>query len=152
MVEEGRTAVTTAAVPPVESQIALDAVRRGLPAICLLVAAAGFVWGTPGVASAGYGAALALGNLLLAAASLGWAARISGPMLMGVALFGYLGRLGLITVAVLLVVRAAWVNVIPLSIGLIVTHLGLLVWEARYVSMSLASPGLKPRIARKESA
>ena len=144
--------MTAAAVPPVEAQIAVDAVRRGLPAICLLVAGAGFIWGTPGLASAGYGAGLALANLLLAAVSLGWAARISGPMLMGVALFGYLGRLALITVAVLLVVRAAWVNVVPLGFALVITHLGLLVWEARYVSMSLASPGLKPRLPRKESA
>lgn len=139
----------TAAAPAVESQIALDAVRRGLPAICLLVAAAGLVWGTSGVASAGYGAGLALGNLLLAAASLAWAARIGATMLMGVALFGYLLRLGLITVAVLAVAGAGWVNVVPLGFALIITHLGLLVWEARYVSMSLASPGLKPD---KESA
>jgi hypothetical protein len=139
----------TASVPAVESQIALDAVRRGLPAVCLLVAAAGLVWGTPGVASAGYGAALALANLLMAAASLAWAARLGPTMLMGVALFGYLARLGLITVAVLAVAGAGWVNVIPLGLALVVTHLGLLVWEARYVSMSLAWPGVKPR---KESA
>ena len=142
----------TAAVPPVESRIAVDAVRRGLPAVCLLVAGAWFFWGTAGVASAGFGASLALANLLLAAASLGWAARMGPTMLMGVALFGYLVRLGLITVAVLAVARAAWVDVVPLGLALIITHLGLLVWEARYVSMSLASPGVKPRTPRKENA
>jgi ABC-type nickel/cobalt efflux system permease component RcnA len=85
----------------------------------------------------------------MAAASLAWAARLGPTMLMGVALFGYLARLGLITVAVLAVAGAGWVNVIPLGLALVVTHLGLLVWEARYVSMSLAWPGVKPR---KESA
>ena len=37
-----------------------------------------------------------------------------------------------------------WVEVWPLGITLIVTHLGLLFWETRYVSASLAFPGLKP--------
>lgn len=140
---EGDAEMTTAA-PAVESQIAFDAVRRGLPAVCMLVAAAGIIWGTAGVASASYGAGLALANLLLAASSLAWAARLGATMLMGVALFGYLARLGLITAAVLAVVGAGWVEVVPLGFALILTHLGLLVWEARYVSMSLASPGLKP--------
>lgn len=151
MGKEAREPVT-AAVPPVESQIAFDAIRRGLPAICLLVAGAWFLWGTPGMASAAFGAGLALVNLLAAALSLGWAARLGGPVLMGVALFGYLGRLGLITLAVLAVVNAAWVNVVPLGAALVITHLGLLVWEARYVSMTLASPGVKPRMPRKENA
>jgi len=31
-----------------------------------------------------------------------------------------------------------------LGITLIVAHLGLLFWEMRYVSLSLAHPGLKP--------
>jgi hypothetical protein len=31
-----------------------------------------------------------------------------------------------------------------LGITVIVTHLGLLFWELRYVSASLAFPGLKP--------
>ena len=32
-----------------------------------------------------------------------------------------------------------------LGTTLVVTHLGLLFWEMRYVSLSLAHPGLKPR-------
>ena len=37
-----------------------------------------------------------------------------------------------------------WVEMVPLAITLLVTHLGLLLWETRYVSLSLAYPGLKP--------
>jgi hypothetical protein len=59
-------------------------------------------------------------------------------------LFGYLLRLGLILLAVLLVRHAGWVKPVPLGITLIVTHLGLLVWEMKYVAASLAFPGLKP--------
>ena len=87
---------------------------------------------------------LVLANFLVAAALLTWAARISLGLLMGVSLFGFILRLGLITVAVLAVRDQAWVEPIPLGITLVVTHLGLLFWEARYVSASLAFPGLKP--------
>ena len=31
---------------------------------------------------------------------------------------------------------------------MLITHIGLLMWETRYVSMSLAFPGLKPRAIR----
>jgi len=65
-------------------------------------------------------------------------------LLMGVSLFGFVLRLGLITVAVLAVRDQPWVEPIPLGITLVVTHLGLLFWETRYVSASLAFPGLKP--------
>jgi len=37
-----------------------------------------------------------------------------------------------------------WVHLPVLGITLIVTHLGLLFWETRYVSASLAFPTLKP--------
>ena len=82
-------------------------------------------------------------------ALLGWAARISLGLLMGVSLFGFLVRLGLITAAVLLVKDQAWVEPIPLAITLVVAHLGLLFWETRYVSASLAFPGLKPSSEEK---
>jgi hypothetical protein len=47
--------------------------------------------------------------------------------------------------AVYLVHKAGWVSLPALGTGLVVTHLGLLVWEMRYVAMSLAHPGLKPK-------
>ena len=80
----------------------------------------------------------------LAAALLSWTARISLGLMMGAALFGYLLRLGLVFLAVWLVVDQPWVDVVPLGLTLIITHLGLLAWELRYVSASLAFPGLKP--------
>ena len=63
----------------------------------------------------------------------------------GAALFGYLLRLGLIFLAVMLVKDASWIDVVPLGLVLIATHLGLLFWELRFVSGSMAYPGLKPR-------
>ena len=91
-----------------------------------------------------YAYGLILINFVVAAALLGWAARISLGLLMGVCLFGFLIRMALITVAVLLVLDQPWVAPVPLGVTLIVTHLGLLFWETKFVSASLAFPGLKP--------
>ena len=64
--------------------------------------------------------------------------------MMGAVLFGYLIRLGLIFLAVLFVKDAGWISLPALGTTIIVTHLGLLVWEMKYVAISLAYPGLKP--------
>ena len=77
-------------------------------------------------------------------ALLTWAARISLGLLMAMALGGYLVRLGLLFVAVMAVRNQAWVEWVPLGLTILATHLGLLCWELKYVSASLAFPGLKP--------
>lgn len=137
--------------PAVEREIALDMAKRAVPAIPVLLLVAGLGWGFDGVASAGFAIALVIGNLLLSAALLAYTARISLSLMMATALFGYLIRLGLVAVAVLAVKDAPWVELWPLGLALIVTHLGLLLWETRYVSASLAFPGLKPPPHGKDS-
>ncbi len=131
--------------PAVERQVAADIVRRALPVAPVVVIGGAIGWGLAGALSAGYALVLVLANFVLAAALLAWAARTSLALLMGVALFGYLARLALITVAVLAISGQSWFSPIPLCATLILTHLGLLIWETRYVSASLAYPGLKPR-------
>ena len=71
-------------------------------------------------------------------------ARISLGLMMFAVLFGYLIRLGLIFLAVWMVKEEAWISLPALGATIIVTHLGLLVWELKYVALSLAHPGLKP--------
>lgn len=127
-----------------EAEIAVDLVRRGLPLAPVAVLVAGLVAGADGMWSAAFAIALVLGNFLVSAAFLAGAARISLAMVMGAALFGYLARLGVITGAVLLVKDLSWVHLPVLGVTLIATHLGLLFWETRYVSASLAFPGLTP--------
>jgi hypothetical protein len=131
-------------VPPVERQLAVDMVRRGLPFVPVLVLVMGVVRGVDGAASAAYGIAIVFVNLLLSAAMLGWAARRSPNVLMATALAGFMVRMGLVTLAIYLVKDAGWVELVPLAITVLVTHLGLLFWETRYVSASLAFPALKP--------
>ena len=102
------------------------------------------IWGLDGVWSSMYGIGLVLANFALAAAVIALTIRISFTMMLGGVLFGYLFRLGLIFVAVFAVRDAGWISLPALGATIIVTHLGLLVWELKYVALSLAYPGLKP--------
>ena len=128
----------------VEREIAHDMVRRALPIAPVVVIAVGLAFGRNAGLSAAFAIALVLANFSVAAYSLAWAAGRGPAVLMGTALFGFIARLATITVAVLLVHDWGWVEVVPLGFTLIVTHLGLLFWETRFVSASLAYPGLKP--------
>ncbi|MCA1690665.1 MAG: ATP synthase subunit I [Acidimicrobiales bacterium] len=130
--------------PPVERQVATDMIRRGLPVLPLLILLAGLIWGVNGALSSAFAVGLVLVNFLVAATLLTWSARISLAFLMVAALGGFVVRLALINVAVLSVKDHAWVELIPLGLTLVVTHLGLLIWEARHVSISLAFPAVKP--------
>jgi hypothetical protein len=140
----GQAVVTRLDGPAVETEIAWDMLRRGAWAAPVVMAAGGALWGLDGALSAGYAMLVVALNFVLAASMLAWTARISLGLMMGTALFGYLIRLGLIFLAVMLVKDAAWVELVPLGLTLILTHLGLLFWEMRHVSASLAHPGLKP--------
>lgn len=136
------TAVTEEQAP--EREVARDLVKRGLWVAPLWILLCGAIWGLDGAASAAYGLAIVLGNFLLAAAIMTTTARISPAALMGGVLFGFLIRLGVILLAILLVVDQEWVNVVPLGITIVLFHLGLLFWETTKVSATLAFPGLKP--------
>jgi ATP synthase I chain len=138
--------------PAVEREVASDMVRRALPVAPAVIALALIPWGVDGALSAAFAIAVVVANFLLAAWVLAAASRISYGLLMGAALFGYLVRIALIGLAVWAVKDLSWVEPVPLGVTLIVTHLGLLLWELRYVSASLAFPGLKPGATTKETA
>lgn len=132
--------------PAPEAEIVRDLIRRALPFVPAPIAVAAVFAGTDGALSAGFAVVMVLANFALAAASLAWAARINLAALMGMALFGYVVRLGILFVAVLLIRDMAWVHMASLGCTLVVTHLGLLAWELKYVSASLAHPALKPAV------
>jgi len=129
---------------PVEIKVSADMVKRGLVAAPVLIAICAVIWGADGAWSAAFAIALVLLNFLLSAALISYTAKISLGLMMGATLFGYLIRLGLIMVAVLLVKDAGWISLPALGATIIVTHLGLLLWELKYVAITLAHPGLKP--------
>jgi hypothetical protein len=130
--------------PAPEVAVSTDMIKRGLIVAPLLIAVCGVIWGMDGVWSSAYGIAIVLANFALAAASIATAARISLGLMMAATLFGYIIRLALIFLAVWLVKDAAWISFPALGSTIIITHLGLLFWEMKYVALSLAHPGLKP--------
>jgi hypothetical protein len=135
----------TPTTPPVERQIVTDMVRRAAIVSPAIVAVAALGWGGRGALSALYALALVLVNFALSAAVLGRAAKLSPNVTMAAVLGGFLGRMILVAVAIALVNDAGWVSRLPLGLTVVGTHLGLLVWEAKYLSVSLAFPALKPK-------
>jgi hypothetical protein len=136
--------VTRVDGPAPERDIARDMVKKAIIAAPVIVAVCWAIWGASGAASALYAIAIVCVNFLLAAALITVTARVNLGLMMAAVLFGYLARLALIFLAVMLVRDASWVSLVPLGLTIIVTHLGLLFWEMRYVSINLAFPGLKP--------
>lgn len=134
--------------PSPEVSVSKDMVRRGLIAGPVLVAICGVIWGLDGAAGALVGIGLVMCNFLLAAFLISVTARISLGLMMGTVMFGYLLRLGLIFLVIYLLRDAEWISLIALGLTIIITHLGLLLWEMRYVAASLAYPGLKPPTSR----
>ena len=142
MVAEGRVPAPEA--PEVERELAFDMLKRGVWFAPLVLLVATMIWGVEGAASAVLAIALVSVNLVLAAIGLSWAAKRSLNALMVMSLAGFAVRMGLVTAVLFAVRDADWVNMVALGVCVIVTHLGLLFWELRYVSASLAFPGLKP--------
>jgi len=136
--------VTRVDGPAPEMAVSRDIIKRGVVVAPVLIAVCGVIWGGDGAWSSAYGIAIVLANFALAAALVTFTAKISVGVMMGAVLFGYLLRLGLIFLAVWIVQDAAWISFPALGATIIVTHLGLLVWEMKHVSLSLAHPGLKP--------
>ena len=134
--------------PAPEVAVSNDIIKRGLMVGPVIIAICGVIWGGNGAWSSLYGLAIVLANFALAAALIATAARISIGLMMGATLFGYLIRLGLIFLAVWLVKDAAWISLPALGSTIIVSHLGLLFWEMKYVALSLAHPGLKPEMPK----
>ena len=130
-----------------EVSISRDLVKRGLMVAPVVVGVGAIAAGADGAWSSAFALGLILLNFSIAAWLISVTARISLGLMMGAILFGYILRLALITVAVLLVKDMSWVSIPVLGITIIVTHLGLLFWEMKYVAASLAFPGLKPDVA-----
>jgi hypothetical protein len=131
--------------PAPEAAIGRDLVKHGLIVAPVMLGVCAIFWGANGAWSSAYGLTIVLGNFALAAFLVSFTARISYAMMMGATLFGYIVRLGIISAAVYFVRNATWVELIPLCMTIVIAHVGLLFWELRYVSLSLAFPGLKPK-------
>jgi hypothetical protein len=124
--------------------VAFDLARRSLWLVPVVVFTSAAFWGLEGVYSTLYALAIVVANFVFSAYLLAVTGRINAALMAGAAMFGFLLRLGLIFGAVMLVRNMWWVELVPMGITLIVAHLVLLFWEMRYISGTLAFPGLKP--------
>ncbi len=130
-----------------ESQVAGDLVRRAAIVAPLVVLPAGVIRGVDGAVSAFVALVLVALNFLVAARLVGWSAGKGLGAVYAAVLGGYVVRLGALAAIVVGLERLSWIDLPVLVVTVAVTHLGLLVWEMRYVSLSLAAPGLKPAAA-----
>lgn len=129
---------------PVEEQIARDLARHGALVAPAVVLAGGLVAGAAGAVAAALALGVVVANFLLAATLLSGAARLSPTAVGAAALGGYVARLGVLALVAVALRTRTWLHFPTFLIVLVVAHLGLLVWELRSVSLSLAAPGLRP--------
>jgi hypothetical protein len=141
--------MTDAPRPPegidhVESRIARDLVKHALYVAPIAIVGVGIWRGVDAGAAVAFALALVIVNFLASAAILGWCARRSPELLMGAALMSFLVRFLVLTAIGVVVKEMDIVDWPVFCITLVVSYLGLLFWEMRSISTSLASPGLKP--------
>jgi len=127
-----------------EGEVARDLARRALIVAPLPIILGAIFGGAVGALSAALGLVLVAANFLVAARLVTWAARRSPGALMGMVLGGYLARMAVLFAIALALGQLSFIDLPILLITIAVVHLSLLVWETRHVSLSLASPGLKP--------
>ena len=133
-----------------EREVATDILRRGLVISPMLLLLALIFWGLSGLSSSAVALGIVLANFLAGAWIIDWAVKISPQLLMSAVLGGFVFRMGVITATVLPIRNQTWFEIMPFALVLILLHLGLLIWETRYVSATLRYPGLKPREKRQK--
>jgi hypothetical protein len=132
------------AAPPVERELVVDIAKRGLLVAPAIIVIAAVARGGAGAVSAAFAVGIVILNLATSGATLSWAARTSLNLLMVASLGGFLVRMGVLVGVIALVRHQPWVDLPTLAVTLLLTQLGLLFWETKYVSATLAFPGLKP--------
>ena len=138
------TALAPPSISHIESTIARDLARHALWFAPIAVLGVGLWRGVDAAAAVALAVVLIVANFLGSAAALGAAARRNPHLLVGVALMSFVVRLIVLT-GIGVGVKALDVVDWPVfCISLVVLYLGLLTWELRSVSVSMASPGLKP--------
>ena len=115
-----------------------ELVRRVLPFVPLVAAVAvglGYAAGGADAAwSAAIGIAIVTANFLMFALSIAWAATISPTMIAIVALGGYLVRVIVFTVALVILTKLSWFSPVAFALTLVPATIALLVYEAKALS------------------
>lgn len=129
-----------------EGLIARHIARHAMMIAPAVILVAGLLRGVDGAVSAAIGLGLCAANFLLSAQILSWATRHGEGAIYGAILGGFVLRLALLTVIVLALKPVSFIDIPVLVLTLAIAHFALLAWETRYVSLTLAAPGLKPGV------
>ena len=119
---------------PIELDLARSAVKFLLVLGAPVIAVAALLEGAAGAWSATIGAAVVIGMFLMAGALMSWAARISPTALMAAVLGGYVIRLVIYALLIVLLRPVEWLSGPSLAIATAVLLVAVLVWEVRLVS------------------
>ncbi len=115
-----------------------ELVRRVLPFVPLVALVAVGLGYAAGGADAAWSAAIGItivtANFLMFALSIAWAATISPTMIAIVALGGYLVRLIVFTVALVILTKLSWFSPVAFALTLVPATIALLVYEAKALS------------------
>lgn len=128
-----------------QAEIVADMARRGLLVSPLLVAAGAVGWGLDGALSVLVALGVVLVNFAASAVVVRKSLELPQSFIMMFVLGGFLLRMLFVLAVITVAGNFAWVERVPLGLAIVLTHLGLLAWETRHISASLAYPGLKPR-------
>ena len=133
-----------------ERRIAGHMARHAVIVAPVVILGCGLLRGVDGAISAAIGLVLVMLNFALSARLIGWAAERSLSLLQAAVLGGFVVRLLVLTLIVLGLEQFAFIDLPVLVLTIAVTHVALLIWETRYVSLTLAAPGLKPGVNERE--
>ncbi len=133
-----------------ESRIANHMARHALIVAPLVILGCGLLRGVDGAISAAIGLALVALNFAASARLIGWAAARSLTLLQAAVLGGFVVRLFALTLIVLGLDQFAFIDLPVLVLTIAITHIALLIWETRYVSLTLGAPGLKPGVHERQ--
>jgi len=115
---------------PIETIIGTNIAKRGIFVGPVLALVFGLLQGWQGAVAALVGVAIVLGNFVFGGYILSKAARVSMNMYHAAALFGFLIRLGLITVSMVIIANVTNLDRMAMGISVIASYLVLLSWEA----------------------
>lgn len=142
------TAPTASDDRPVNHELAIarHLARHATIVAPIVVLVASIARGVEGGVSAAIGLALCAVNFVAAAQILGWAATRGVGAIYGAIFGGFVLRLAVLTAIVFALQPLSIIDVPVLVLTLGIAHIVLLTWETRYVSLTLAAPGLKPGV------
>jgi hypothetical protein len=135
----------TASSTAYERDIARDLVKHGLIVAPFAVGAGALFQGWAGAVAVAVALGVVLVNYIIAGTAQSWAAAKDSPGLLGgTILVSLIVRFVVVIVALSLLRSRSFLDYTTFGIAIVVSHLGLLAWEAKSVQLSLAFPGLKP--------